>query len=188
MNIANVKKCTKVGQIIIGDKDYKGDRHVYHNKALELIYDQNFPKNLKNEHLSLIYIFTVNGVIHKIGQSSTKSGIAGCMSFYLRSGQDDPGLNRFAVSMLIREEIEKGNIVEVYMVHMELVTAEVRGLIKNETRQVPISAKGMEEVFLEQYHSAEKRYPKWNYQENDEQLPSRIAEAFGKYKTKRAQE
>lgn len=187
MNITNVKKCLKVGQVIIGDKDYNGERHVYHKKALELIYDQKFPKDLRNEHLSLIYIFTVNGVIHKIGQSSTKSGIAGCMSFYLRSGQDDPGINRFAVSIFIREQIEKGNKVEVYMVHMELVTVEVLGLTKNETIKVPISAKGMEEIFLKQYHSVEKEYPKWNYQENQEPLPAKIAEAFGKYKTKRAQ-
>lgn len=45
----------------------------------------------------------------------------------------------------------------------------------------------MEELFMKQYYSIVKSYPKWNYQENGEPLPSNIAEAFGEYKIKRAQ-
>ncbi|MBM3921374.1 MAG: hypothetical protein FJ347_09175 [Sphingomonadales bacterium] len=186
MEIKEVKTCIRVGHIIISDVEYSGSSIVYHKKALELIYDSKFPTVLKSKHLSLIYIFTVNGVIHKIGQSSAKNGISGCMSFYLNSGQDDPGINRFAINIFIREEIRKGNEVEVYMAYMDLITVEVPGLFKNEIVEVPISAKGMEELFMKQYHSIENRFPTWNYQENGEKLPSKVAESFGKYKIERA--
>jgi hypothetical protein len=43
--------------------------------------------------------------------ASAKNGIAGCISFYLKSGQDDPGINRFSINIFIREEIRKGNKV-----------------------------------------------------------------------------
>jgi len=186
MEISKVKSCVKVGRIALSNVEYTGSSYVYHKKALELLYDASFPIELKNKHLSLIYIFTVDGIIHKIGQSSSKTGIAGCMSFYLKSGQDDPGINRFAINILIREEIRKGNIVEVYMTYMDLIEVEVPGLINKEIIEVPISAKGMEELFMKQYFSKEKCYPIWNYQENGKPLPSHVAEAFGEYKITRA--
>ena len=186
MEIKNVKNCIKVGHIVISNREYSGRSYVYHKKALELIYDSKFPSELISKHLSLIYIFTVNGIIHKIGQSSAKNGISGCMSFYLKSGQDDPGINRFSINIFIRDEISKGNKVEVYMVYMDLIRVEVPGLFKNEIVEVPISAKGMEELFMKQYYTKVNRYPRWNYQENGEPLPSKLAEAFGEYKIKRA--
>jgi hypothetical protein len=186
MKIQSVKNCIKVGHIVVSNVEYSGSSFVFHKKALELIYDNKFPTDLKSKHLSLIYMFTVNGVIHKIGQSSAKNGIAGCMSFYLKSGQDDPGINRFSINIFIREEISRGNKVEVYMTYMDLIRVEVPGLIKNEVVEVPISAKGMEDLFMKQYYSREKRYPIWNYQENGEPLPSKVAESFGEYKIKRA--
>jgi hypothetical protein len=186
MKIINTNICTKVGVITLSEVEYNGGSYVYHKRALELIYEKDFPRELKRKHLSLIYIFTVNGEIKKIGQSSAKNGIAGCMNFYLKSGQDDPGINRFFINILIREEISKGNTVEVYMTYMDLVEVEVPGLTSNELIEVPISAKGMEELFMRQYYSQEKRYPVWNYQENGEPIPSEVAEAYGEYKIKRA--
>ena len=186
MEIKNVKTCIKVGHIIISNKEYSGTSHVYHKKALELIYDSKFPTVLKSKHLSIIYLFTVNGVINKIGQSSAKNGISGCINFYLKSGQDDPGINRFSINIFIREEIGKGNKVEVYMAYMDLIRVEVPGLFKNEMIEVPISAKGMEDLFMRQFFNKEGRYPIWNYQENGEPLPSNVAASFGEYKIKRA--
>jgi hypothetical protein len=174
MNITTAKNCIKVGQIVLGTTDYIGNSYVLHKNALKLIYDENFPKHLKNEHLALVYLFVINNIIYKIGQSSAKNGIAGCMSFYLKSGQDDPGSNRFFINLLIREELEKGNKVEVYMAYMDLIEVKVLGLTNNETIYVPISAKGIEEVFMKQYFQIENKYPKWNHQENNEPIPSAI--------------
>lgn len=186
MNISEVKNVVKVGEIVLGTKEYSGKSVVFHNKALDIIYDVNFPNQLKNKHLSLIYIFTVNGVIYKIGQSSCKTGISGCIGFYLKSGQDNPGINRFTINWFIRDEIKKGNKVEVHMVYMNLIKTEVPGLIESEICEVAISAKGMEELFLKQYHKREGHYPEWNYQESGKSLPSEISSAFGEYTNQRA--
>jgi hypothetical protein len=187
MNISSVNNCIKVGRIVVGAVEYTGDLYVYHRRALELEFDPAFPSDLKNKHLSIVYLFTVNGVIVKIGQSSGKSGIAGCMNFYLKSGQDDPGINRFAINIFIRDEISKGNVVDVYMTYMDLIELEVPGLLRPGVVEVPVSAKGMEKLFMEQYFSEEGSYPPWNYQENGRYLPSIVAEAFGDYKIRRAQ-
>jgi len=186
MNITTAKNCIRVGQIVLGETDFKGNSYVLHRNALKLIYDENFPKHLKNEHLALVYLFVINNIIYKIGQSSAKNGIAGCMSFYLKSGQDDPGINRFFINLLIREELEKGNKVEVYMAYMMKEKKEVLGLTHNEIIDVAMNAKAIEEVFIAQYFQIEKKYPKWNHQENNEPIPSAITEAFGEYKIKRA--
>jgi hypothetical protein len=186
MDIKTIKNTIRVGQIVLGSKDFKGKQPVYHRKALELIYDKNFPRELKNKHVSIIYIFTVNSTIYKIGQSSGEKGISSCMNFYLKSGQDNPGINRFTINAFIRDEIKKGNVVEVYMVYMDLIEVKVRGLNKDETIQVPVSAKGMEGVFMKQYKSLMGKYPQWNYQENKMALPAKVSEDFAAYISKRA--
>ena len=186
MEISKANNCVKVGEIILGTDSYNGTSVVYHKNALQINYDPEFPLSMKKKQLSIVYLFTVNGVIYKIGQSSGKGGIEGCLNFYLKSGQDDPGINRFSINLFIRAELKKRNKVEVYMAYMDLIEVEVLGLTKNEIVEVPISAKGMEQIFMKQYHSKVKSYPKWNYQENGEPLPSSVAEAFGNYKILRA--
>jgi hypothetical protein len=186
MKISRVSTCIKVGRIVVGEDEYTGNRYVYHRHALELEYDSECPRDLRNRHLSIVYLFTVNGDIFKIGQSSGRSGIAGCMNFYLKSGQDDPGINRFAINNLIRDEISKGNVVNVYMTYMDLIKIEVPGLLRPGLVEVPISAKGMEALFMEQYFSEEGCFPPWNYQENGTPLPAKVSEAFGEYRTRRA--
>lgn len=185
MNIIDVPNAIRVGEIVHGTDEYAGPKHVLYQTKLVLNYDDNFPKKLKNKHVSLVYILCVNGEIYKIGQSSTKSGIQGCMGFYLNAGQDDPGINRFAINWFMRDELDKGNKVEVYMIYMEPITVEVPGLFKSETIVVPVSAKGIEENCISQYNTIEGCYPRWNYQETGVALPSEIHEAFGQYKIDR---
>lgn len=185
MNISDVPSAIQVGEIVYGTKPYSGSKHVLYQNKLVLNYANNFPKKLKTEHVSLVYILCVNGEIYKIGQSSTKSGIQGCMGFYLSAGQDDPGINRFAINWFMREELNKGNKVEVYMIYMKLIALEVPGLFESKQINVPASAKGIEENCLSQYNAIEGCYPKWNYQETGASLPSEIHEAFGQYKIDR---
>jgi hypothetical protein len=187
MKIGLVKNALRIGEIKNGTKAYAGKKYVYYKFALELVYDKHFPKEFKRKHLTLVYIFTVNGVIYKIGQSSGKSGISGCIGFYLIAGQEDPGINRFSINWFIRKELKNKNKVEVYMVYMDLIKAVVPGLNKDVEIMVPISAKGMEEIFMEQYNELTNSYPVWNYQETGKPLPSDIHIAFGKYKVLRGE-
>jgi len=185
MNISDVPNALRVGEIVHGTDPYSGPKHVLYKTKLVMNYDNNFPKKLKTKHVSLVYILCVNGEIYKIGQSSTKSGIQGCMGFYLSAGQDDPGINRFAINWFMREELDKGNKVEVYMIYMDPIVVDVPGLFKSEQITVPVSAKGIEENCLIQYNTIEGNYPKWNYQETGAALPDNIHEAFGQYKIDR---
>lgn len=186
MKITEVKNAIRVGEVVIGKSQYGGKRHVLYKNKLEIIYDDNFPKELRRKHVSLIYIFVVNGIIYKIGQSSSNSGIEGCMTFYLIAGQDDSGPNRFMINYLIRNEIENGNKVEVYMKYMDMIEIEVDGLLTKEVIKVPVSAKAMEELAIAEYVSVTGMYPKWNYQESRESPPPIIEQVYHQYKTRRA--
>jgi hypothetical protein len=186
MKITDVPNAFLVGKIVKSTKKYSGKKHVFHEYALQLDYDSNFPSHLRKKHLSIAYIFAVNKIIKKIGQTSGKNGIDGCINFYARSGQDDPGINRFAVNWVIREELEKGNQVDVYMIYMDLIEVSVPGLFRHETIFTPVSAKGIEEVCMRQYKEVEKSYPDWNYQESDTKLPHYIHEAYGQYRIDRS--
>jgi hypothetical protein len=185
MQIQDVPNAIRVGEIVHGTDEYSGPKHVLYKTKLVMKYDAQFPKKLKSKHVSLVYILCVNGEIYKIGQSSTKSGIQGCMNFYLSAGQDVPGKNRFSINWFMREELDKGNQVEVYMIYMEPIVVDVPGLFKSEQVVVPVSAKGIEENCLMQYNAIEGCYPKWNYQENGLPLPDAISMAFGQYQIDR---
>ncbi len=181
MDINKIPNIIRVGKITISDKSYIGGHYVLYSNKLKLTYDVNFPIKIKNKQVSLIYFFVVNGKIYKIGQSSTKSGISGCMNFYLNAGQDASGSNRFSINYLIRNEIANGNEVEVYMKYMDMIEVNVEGLYKHEIMKVPVSAKCMEDIALNEYLSIEGKYPEWNYQEMGIPLPDDVQMAYAKY-------
>lgn len=185
MDISTIPNALRVGEIVESNGTYSGTKHVLYSSPLGIIFDANFPQKLKRKHVSLVYIFCVEGEIFKIGQSSTASGISGCLNFYLKAGMDDPGINRFAINWLMREKLKEGKKVEVYMIYMDPIIVEVPGLFSPEEMIVPVSAKGMEENCLKQYKGIENKFPEWNYQESGTSLPSEIHVAFGQYKKDR---
>lgn len=185
MNISNVKTAIRVGKIIENPNIYQGDKYVLYQNSLKLIYDLNFPKELKSKQVSLIYFFVVDGNIVKIGQSSNRYGIQGCMNFYLIAGQDDPGLNRFAINYLIRKSLKNGSNVELYMKYQEPIKTKIEGMFGSKIIEVPVSAKAMEELSINEYLNIEKQYPIWNYQESKDGIPSKIQKIFGQYKIDR---
>jgi hypothetical protein len=185
MQISQVKNAIFVGEIVNGTRPYKGSKHVLYTSKLVLNYDSSLPKELKTKCLSIVYIFCVNGKIYKIGQSSGAGGIKSCMGFYLDGGMDASGENRFTINWLIRDELDKGNKIEVYMIYMDSVLVEVPGLINPKQVEVPVSAKGIEQNCLEEYYQFEKSFPCWNFQENNNSPPNEIKEAYGQYKIDR---
>jgi hypothetical protein len=130
----------------------------------------------------MVYIFCVNENIVKIGQSSSKTGIQSCLNFYLTADKDSSGSNRFSINWLIREELKKNHKVEVYMIYKDPVTTDIPGLFKSAQMIVPVSAKAIEENCLSQYYIIEDSYPKWNFQENNEEYPTHIKQAYAQYK------
>jgi len=188
MNIKEVRDATRVGRFKVSNKVFKGASPVLYPKTLvEVEYDKDFDKNLGKQHLSIVYFFTRNGEIIKIGQTSAKSGFKdGCLSFYCNAGRDDCMINRFTINWLIREEIGKGNNIEVYFQYMKPIKINVNGIFGSRYVEVPISAKALEEACLEDYKISEKVNPEWNFQESGQSLPKLISEAFATYKLNRA--
>ena len=167
MEINTINGLIRVGEILLGNKKYDGKNYVSYEYSLVINYDENLPKKLKTKKLSIVYLFCINGIIYKIGQSTSEKGISSCINFYLKSGQDDCGFNRFTINSLMRDEINKGNKIEVYMKYNDLIETKIPGLFKDEIGYTALSAKAMEQVCLKQYFEKEGKYPKWNFQENN---------------------
>lgn len=138
-------------------------------------------------HLSSVYFLLADDVIMKIGQTSDKNGIRGCMSWYCNAGFDSTGMPRFTCSWLIRELLDQGKRVEVALQSQEPMTIQTNGLFSSEYASVQLSAKAMEALCLKQFHDAEGRYPEWNFQERRAEIPSHIYTAYGNYKVRRGE-
>ncbi len=174
----------RLGEVVISEKPYKGDRVVFWDTRTTFVWDDEMTSTLRKRYLGWVYIIVVDGVIYKIGQSSAKNGIEGTLGFYMSAGFDDPGINRFAINWLIRDEMDKGHKVEFYGIYQEPVVVEVEGFFTT-THEEMISAKGMESACVSDYHSVEGDYPVWNYQESGNTLDTDIVKAFGQYKKDR---
>jgi len=180
------KNSILVGVIEMSDKKYSGTKYVMYQTPLKITFDDNFPQQLQNKFLSIVYLFKVDGKIYKIGQTSGKGGIRSCLGFYLNAGLDDPGQNRFAINFLIRQEIEQNKKIEVFMIYEEPIKSIVKGLYgKYESYVVP-SAKQLEENCIKDYKNLYGKFPRWNFQERSVTYPSEIHKAFALYKIKRS--
>ena len=125
----------------------------------------------------------INGEVMKIGQTSGKDGILGCMSFYGGAGQDDPSQTRYAINLLIREEMDKGNDVEIYFQYEEPKKMTFNGATGPVTEMVLMDPKFIETNCIEHYKKVTGKYPEWNFQEDGEKAsyPVWIKEDFANY-------
>lgn len=187
MKIDRIKDAVYIGNVVYHDKAYSGQKPVFYSHKLKVDYSEYLEKGFTNRHLSIVYFICVDDVIFKIGQTSGKDGIKGCMNFYCSAGQDDPGPNRFTINALIREKLKAGNEVSVYIKFIEPITIPVPGIDKVHQMSVPISAKCLEEVHLQDYRQIMGTNPPWNFQESGVSVPAHINEQFAKYRRMRAE-
>ena len=181
INDKNILGLVRIGEINVSDKKYSGDRPVAYQYALKIDYDDDLPKGFVNRHMAFAYFFVVDGEIYKIGQSECKGGIKGCMNFYLKSGQDDPSITRFAINSMIRKELQKGKCVEVFVKYIDPIQIEIPTLTGTTIENVVAGGKSMEENMLSQYKKNKGEYPIWNMQESGNSVPSDIASKYAEY-------
>jgi|TARA_R110002051_G_scaffold259588_1_gene319405 hypothetical protein len=186
MNISTINDALFIGNIAESPTPYRGNKPVLHRHKLKVQYNKNLASRLESKHLSIVYFICVDDIIYKIGQTSGKNGIKGCLNFYCSAGQDDPGHNRFAINALIREHINDGRKVSVYMKFLEPIWTQAMGINKAHQGLVPASAKWLEEIHLEDYREIVGANPPWNYQESNTPVPARINEQFAHYRQMRA--
>lgn len=186
--IQEIQDIIRVGEITEGTRLYSGKKHVAYDRALTIDYDDSLPKGLVSKYLSIVYIFVVDGEVYKIGQTGGKGGLKTAINFYLKSGQDDPGLNRFTINYLIRESLEQGKCVELYFYYEDSEERLVKGLYGNthKVESLVVPPKDLERLGLDDYKSDNGEYPLWNFQERSEKIRSDIHQKFSEYKGLRA--
>lgn len=173
----------RVGHFAYSPKKYTGSKIPVFDKKLQFVWDDNLPKELRGQSLSIVYFFVVDGEICKIGQTGMKSGIKGCIQSYANAGFDDPFPNRFVMSCHIRELLDQGKTVEMYFQYEEPIEVEVKGLTTTHKMRVGLDAKYMERVCEEEYRNLYGRLPIWNYQETGTPFPEEFEALYTKYKT-----
>lgn len=181
LNVNKFSNVIRVGEVIKGTKLVKSKKYILYNSTLDIIWDKNF--KLQKECLSIVYIFTVDGIIKKIGKTDGNGGINAGLSFYLNAGTDDPGLNRFVINRFMREAIKQNQKVEVYMFYLDKVKLEIPTLFGPKIKEVRINSMEMESESLHSYYTQTGKYPDWNYQEAGISLPGRLHEEYGHYKS-----
>ena len=175
MNIKEVKTAIKIGDFVLKKN---------HRNKIDLKYLPNISKDVLNDNVARIYLFVVDGVIKKIGGSSGKGGIKATMNFYVSAMTGSPGVPRFVIHLLLAEALKKNKKVELYMITSPKVLATVNGLFGSKKVEIA-SFKEMEDFCKEDYYSKEERYPNWNFQENHEPYPVRLAQQHNIYHQKR---
>jgi hypothetical protein len=171
MNINQVKTAVKIGDFVLKQN---------HRNKIDIKYLSDISKDVLNNDIARIYLFVIDGIIKKIGGSTSKGGIKSTINLYTSSQTGSPGVPRFVIHLLITEELEKGRKVELYMITSPKVLATVNGLFGSKKVEIA-SFKEMEDFCKSDYYSVENRYPDWNFQENHEPYPIGLAQKHNKY-------
>lgn len=181
MLISRIKDATYIGRVRESEKKYSGSKPVFYQNKLEIEYSKELQKGFVGRHLSIVYFICVDDVIYKIGQTSGKTGIKGCLEFYCCAGQDDPGQNRFIINALMREKLKNKQNVDIYIKYLEPIKYSISGIDREHDIITPISAKCLEQVHLEEYKDITGTNPLWNFQESGTPVPSYINENYTSY-------
>ena len=186
MNIKRAKTAFKIADIVL-DKEH-GVNHIRINFLPELRDEKGrkLDRNVLRDNAGRVYIITVNGVIKKIGGSQSRGGIRATLSFYQSAMQGGPSLRSYGIHLLIKNALEKGKRVEVYMITSQSVDAPVKGLF-SEVKMKVNAFKEMENKCKEDYKSVESDFPEWNYQERGVPWPREIHQSYVKFLTRRVQ-
>ena len=186
MKISEFKYPIYIGNVVHHHSETASNKYVHYKRKLSLDYLPEHKKLVK-EKLAICYFMVINGEVMKIGQTSGKNGLYSCMIFYGVAGLDDPSQTRFGINYLMREEMEKKNIVEIWMQYDEPFEHIFRGATGTVTKSILMNSKDIEESCIGYHVEKTGTYPEWNFQENGKKksMPDRIKEDFADYTNKR---
>jgi hypothetical protein len=173
MQISKVKNAIKVADALLNHED-----------KLRFIWLSSASKEMLKDSSGRVYIFVIDGIIKKIGGSQAKGGIKSTMGNYSGGDIGDPGESRFVANYEIKEALRKGQKIEVFLITSTKVRASVKGLFDSEMSDVA-PFQEMESRCKNDYRSEIKRFPDWNYKENNERYPDHIKKAYVVYKNSR---
>ena len=175
MKIEEVKTARKLGDFVLKQN---------HRNKIDINYLDDISKEVLNDEIPRVYLFVVDGIIKKIGGSSGEGGIKSTINFYVSAMTGSPGVPRFVIHLLIAETLEKSSKVELYMITSPKTIATINGLFGS--KQVEIASfREMEDFCKSDYFSRERKYPDWNFKENNEAYPTELAKQHVLYHQKR---
>jgi hypothetical protein len=174
MNITDVKTAIKAG-----------DFHLRTDGNPNFIsFEPCIDKQTYKSNHGRVYILTSNGIIKKIGGSKCKGGLKNTIAFYTHSMQGNPGPPRYIIHLLIRDELQKGNNVECYLIDSEPVESPIPGLFDSNEKQFVTSFSESERRCLEDYKKFCGEFPEWNFQESNTPYPVGYWKQFSDSKIK----
>ncbi len=184
MNIKDVKTAFKIADVVL-DKQHK-QNYIKIDYLPELIDEKGnkLEKNILRDDAGRVYIIAVDGMIKKIGGSQSKGGIKATLSFYQSAMQGGPSLRSYGIHLLIKEALEKGKRVEIYLITSQSVRASVKGLFSKEKKNTNVF-KEMEDKCKKDYKKKEGDFPEWNYQERAAPWPKKVHKSYVEFLTKR---
>lgn len=175
MNIKDVKTAIKVGDFTLKKN---------HRNKIGIKYLHGLDRKILTDNLARIYLIVQNGVIKKIGGSTSKGGIKATVMFYVSAMTGSPGVPRFVVHLLIEKALKNKSRVMLFMITSPKTLATVNGLFGPKKVEIA-SFKEMEDLCKSDYYSKEKKYPDWNFQENHKPYPPDLAKQHNLYHQKR---
>lgn len=175
MHIQEVKTAIKVGDFAL--------RHNHRNK-IDIRYASDLSDKTLTDDVARVYLIVQDGIIKKIGGSSSKGGIKSTMMFYISAMTGSPGVPRFVMHLLIERALREKQRVELFMITSPKTLAKISGLFGY--KRVPIASfKEMENLCKSDYYTRERKYPDWNFQENHKPYPHALAQRHNLYHRQR---
>lgn len=175
MNIKDVKTAVKIG-------DFALRRN--HKNKINIEYLSCINQKTLTDNSARVYLIVQDGIIKKIGGSTSKGGIRATMSFYVCAMTGSPGVPRFVIHLLIGRALKNKSKVELFMITSPKTLATVNGLFGAKKMKIA-SFKEMEDLCKSDYYSREKKYPDWNFQANHQPYPAELAKKHVLYHRKR---
>ena len=124
-------------------------------------------KSIQKDTSGRVYLLVVDGIIKKIGGSADKGGIKGTMNAYAGGAaktKGRPSQTRHSICLLIKQALDYGSQVDVYLIPSQRVRADVTGLFDTSPGLVA-PFKEMEDKCVADYVRVEGAHPEWNFKE-----------------------
>ena len=116
--------------------------------------------------------------ILKIGKSSDKNGLAGTIGFYVNTLSGTPSITRYSVHNLIYRKLQENKKVLVYCKFSNSIKTKIKGIFEEHESEIPLDMTYVEELCLTEYHKNYLRFPEWNFQESNTQIPFDLLDIF----------
>ena len=157
MKITELQNLYRAGQII---------RKADHADKLDIQLDPTMTRELFRQEVGRVYFIVVNGEIKKIGGSQAKGGLKGTLGAYFTGFAKGMSARTYCVWNFMRQQIDQGHTVEIYVTFAPLVEATIPGPLGHVTVHIPVDYHTIEKSYVDHFVLIEAKHPYLNMQES----------------------